>query len=170
VPDDEIDWEHPRIAIDRPSPKLDAVMEMITNHEEEPFVIFSWFRGMVDLIEDECRRRDISVVKIHGGVTSHRTQLVTDFQSGKARIFVGTIAAAGRVITLDRAHHVIFTDRSWNPNRNEQAEGRLWRRNQKNTVMVHVVETRDSIDQIRAEKIHSKAELLDAMADPSRYA
>jgi SNF2 family DNA or RNA helicase len=170
VPDDEIDWEHPRIAIDRPSPKLDAVMEMITNHEEEPFVIFSWFRGMVDLIEDECRRRDISVVKIHGGVTSHRTQLVTDFQSGKARIFVGTIAAAGRVITLDRAHHVIFTDRSWNPNRNEQAEGRLWRRNQKNTVMVHVVETRDSIDQIRWEKIHSKAELLDAMADPSRYA
>jgi SWI/SNF-related matrix-associated actin-dependent regulator of chromatin subfamily A member 5 len=170
VPDDDVDWEHPRISIGRPSPKLDALMELITNHEEESFIVFTWFRGMADLVEDECQRKGISVVKIHGGTTSNRSKLVEEFQCGKARIFVGTIASAGKVITLDRAHHVIFTDRSWNPNLNAQAEDRAWRRMQRNAVRIYTIEMADSIDQARAEKIKSKADMVDAIANPKRYA
>jgi SNF2 family DNA or RNA helicase len=169
VADEDVDWEHPQITIAKPSPKLDALMELITHHEEESFIVFTWFRGMADLVEEECKAQGISVVKMHGGVTSHRTELVERFQSGKARIFVGTIATAGKTITLDRAHHVIFTDRSWNPNRNVQAEDRAWRRNQKWPVRIYSIETRDSIDQIRWEKIQSKAEMVDAIANPGKY-
>jgi SNF2 family DNA or RNA helicase len=158
--------EAPVIVLDKPSPKLDAVMNMLINHEDEPFVVFTQFRGMADLIEAECKAKEISVVKIHGGVTSHRGELVERFQSGKARVFVGTIAAAGKTITLTRAHHVIFTDLSWNPHRNGQAVARLWRRTQRNAVRVYRIETRNSIDQIRLEKIQTKAELVEALNNP----
>ena len=158
--------EDPTLILTKPSPKLDAVMEMITSHEEEPFVIFSQFRGMADLIEAECRSAKISVVKIHGGVTSNRNELVRQFQDGEARIFVGTIAAAGKTITLTRAHHAIFTDLSWNQHRNDQAAARLWRRGQRNAVRIYTIQTRNSIDQIRLETIRTKAELVDAISNP----
>lgn len=167
--EDEMNWDMPKIVLAKPSPKLDAVMNLITTHEEEPFVVFTQFRGMADLVEEECQRLKIPVVKIHGGITSKdvRTQLVDDFQQGKARVFVGTIAAAGKTITLTRANIVIFTDRSWNPSKNEQAEDRLWRRTQRNTVRVYDILAEDSIDQIRLERINQKADWIAALLDPN---
>jgi len=163
--DDADEFDMPKIVLAKPSPKLDAVMNLVTTHEDEPFVVFSQFRGMVDLVEEECQRLKISCVKIHGGVTSKdiRTQRVEQFQDGRARVFVGTIGAAGKTITLTRSHHAIFTDRSWNPSKNAQAEDRLWRRMQKNAVRVWQIQSADSIDQVRFEKIRKKAEMIDAL-------
>lgn len=165
----DTDWDMPKIVLATPSPKLDAVMNLIETHEEEPFVVFSQFKGMVDLIEEECQRKGISVTKITGDITSkdERTKRVLDFQEGRARIFVGTIAAAGKTITLTRAHHVIFTDRSWNPSKNEQAEDRLWRRTQKNTVLVYDIIAEDTIDEYRLSRIEEKAKWIDDFLHPS---
>jgi SNF2 family DNA or RNA helicase len=168
--EDVLGEDEPRFILSAPSPKLDALMEIISWHEELPFVVFTWFRGMADLIEAECRKQGISVGKIHGGVTSNRTDIVARFQEGKDRVFVGTIAAAGKTITLTRAHHVIFTDRSPNPNRNQQAEARLWRRTQKNTVRVYDIQARNTVDQINWEKIQTKAQLIHAIQNPGVYA
>lgn len=168
----EVDAEgidSPRFLLDKPSPKLDALMEMITDHPEESFVAYSWFRAMVDLIEAECRRQKITCVKIHGGVTSHRERLVDQFQRGEARVFTGTIATVGESISLTAAHHAIFTDRSHNPNQNLQAERRLWRRGQKEGVRIYHIQSRDSIDQVRWEKIQTKADLVDAINNPGAY-
>lgn len=164
----EMDWDMPKIVLSKPSPKLDAVMNLITTHEEEPFVVFTQFRGMADLVEEECQRLKIPVVKIHGGILSKdvRTKLVEDFQDGRARVFVGTIAAAGKTITLTRANHVIFTDLSWNPSKNAQAEDRLWRRTQRNTVKVYQIVAEDSIDQVRFERINQKADWINALLNP----
>lgn len=167
----ETEWDMPKIVLAKPSPKLDAVMNLITTHEEEPFVVFSQFRGMADLVEEECQRLKIPVVKIHGAVTSkdERTRLVQEFQDGKARVFAGTIAAAGKTITLTRANHVIFTDLSWNPSKNEQAEDRLWRRTQRNTVRVHHIQSEDSIDQVRYDRITQKADWIKALLNPKGF-
>lgn len=164
----EMNWDMPKIVLAKPSPKLDAVMNLITTHEEEPFVVFTQFRGMADLVEEECHRLKIPCVKIHGGITSKdvRTSLVQEFQDGKARVFVGTIAAAGKTITLTRASHAIFTDLSWNPSKNEQAEDRLWRRTQRNTVRIYRIQSEDSIDQVRWARISQKADMIDALLNP----
>lgn len=170
--DEDSEWDLPNIVLAKPSPKLDWVMNKIQTNEEEPFVIFTQFRGMADLVEEECQRLKIPVVKIHGGITSKdtRTRLVKEFQEGKARVFVGTIAAAGKTITLTRAAHVIFTDRSWNPSKNEQAEDRLWRRTQERTVFVHDVQSVDSIDQLRFDRINSKGQWIrELLNPPKRY-
>lgn len=169
--EDEIEFDFPRIVLSKPSPKLDAVMDLVTTHEEEPFVIFTQFRGMVDLVEEECLRLGIPVVKIHGGITdkNERTRLVKEFQDGKARVFVGTIAAAGKSITLTRSHIAIFIDRSWNPSKNEQAEDRLWRRTQRNTVRIYHIEAENTIDQSRLFRINQKRDWTQAVTNPKEY-
>jgi SNF2 family DNA or RNA helicase len=168
----DVEWDFPKIVLSKPSPKLDAVMNLITTHEDEPFVVFTQFKGMADLVEEECQRLKIPVVKITGDVTSaiKRTQMVADFQEGKARVFVGTIAAAGKTITLTRANHCIFVDLSWRPTANEQAEDRLWRRTQKNTVRIYHIQSKDSIDQVRLERINQKADMISALLNPGKLA
>lgn len=168
--DDEFDttWDFPKIVLSKPSPKLDACMNLITTNEEEPFVVFTQFRGMADLVEEECQRLKIPVGKITGEVLSKdkRTRIVEDFQEGRTRVFVGTIAAAGKTITLTRANIAIFLDRSWNPSKNEQAEDRLWRRTQRNTVRIYDIQAEDSIDQIRMDRINQKADWINALMNP----
>jgi SNF2 family DNA or RNA helicase len=166
--EDDPDWDLPEIVLTRPSPKLDAVMDMLKRHEEEAFVIFTQFRGMADLIEEECLTQGITVVKITGAISrkEERTERVRQFQEGKARVFVGTIAAAGKSITLTRSHHAIFTDLSWNPSKNEQAEDRLWRRNQPNAVRIYTIQEEDSIDQVRWDRIKEKAQWIEAVMNP----
>lgn len=172
--DDEfgIEWDMPKIVLSKPSPKLDACMNIIETHAEESFVVFTQFRGMADLVEEECQSKGISVVKIHGGVGMKkgdptRTELVQKFQDGQARVFVGTIAAAGKTITLTRASHAIFLDLSWNPSKVEQAEDRLWRRTQDRTVFIHRIDSEDSIDQVRVERITKKGDWIKQLLNPS---
>lgn len=178
IPDDEwvededesVDWDFPKIVLSKPSPKLDAVMNMIETHEEEPFVVFTQFRGMADLIEEECKSKGISVVKVHGELTSKEkvTKRVADFQEGRARVIVGTIGKMGKTITLTRAHIAIFTDLSWNPSKNAQAEDRLWRRTQKNAVRIYVIEAEDTVDQYRADRIETKGRWIQEILAPKR--
>jgi SNF2 family DNA or RNA helicase len=164
----DITWDFPKIVLSKPSPKLDAIMNLITTNEEEPFVVFTQFRGMADLVEEECQRLKIPVGKITGEVLSKdkRTDIVKQFQAGETRVFTGTIAAAGKTITLTRANIAIFADRSWNPSKNEQAEDRLWRRTQRNTVRIYDIQAEDSIDQIRMDRINQKADWINALMNP----
>lgn len=166
----DVEWDTPNIVLSKPSPKLDAAMNLITTNEDEPFVVFTHYRGMADLVEEECQRLKIPVSKITGKILSkdERTRRVADFQEGRTRVFVGTIAAAGKTITLTRAHLAIFTDRFWNPSKNEQAEDRLWRRTQMETVRIYDIHSEDSIDQIRMEKIRTKKAMIDALVNPKR--
>lgn len=170
--DEDPEWDAPKIVLSKPSPKLDAVMNLIETHEEESFVVFTQFRGMADLVEEECIAKKIPVVKVHGELTSKEevTKRVSMFQDGQARVFVGTIGKAGKTITLTRASHVIFTDLSWNPSKNEQAEDRLWRRTQKRSVQVHVIEAEDTIDQYRANRIATKGRWIQELLSPPRRA
>lgn len=170
------DWEFadhesdlPRIVLCKPSPKLDIVMNMLETNEMEPFIVFTWFRGMADLVEEECHVKGIPVSKITGAVTSihDRAKAVEDFQEGRTRVFVGTIAAAGKTITLTAARHVIFTDRSWNPSKNAQAENRAWRRTTRNAVRIYDIEALDTIDEERNQRIEEKGEWVRWMVTPT---
>lgn len=165
---DDLDtWDFPNLVLTKPSPKLDAVMNLVETHEEESFVVFTQFRGMADLVQAECNSKGIPVSKIHGGITSaqKRTEIVEDFQAGRTRVFVGTIAAAGKSITLTRSHIAIFTDRSWRPSQNEQAEDRIWRRNQTETCLIYDIEAEDSVDQWRRGRIDQKFQWITKFLD-----
>ena len=159
----------PKVRITEPSPKLNAVMEAIETHEDEPFVVFTQFVDMADLVEAACQKRGIGVSKITGRIANQkvRDQAVSNFQTGVTRVFVGTIGAAGTGITLNRAHTVIFVDRNWNPSKNEQATDRIYRiDNDAEPIQVIDIVARNTIDEYRLEKIGKKALWLQQLLTP----
>jgi SNF2 family DNA or RNA helicase len=162
----------PSVRIGTPSPKLDAVLELVETNQDESFVVFTQFIGMADLVEEECKKKGIPVSKITANVTNQtqRDAAVADFQSGKSRIFVGTIGAAGTSITLNRAHTAIFMDRHWNPSKNAQAEDRIYRIDNDDTpVQIIDLVARDTIDEYRLTKIGDKAIWLRQLLTPPAH-
>lgn len=160
----------PRVRIGAPSPKLEAVMEIIKDNEEESFVVFTQFIDMANLVEDTCLRSGITVRKITGEVTnqSDREEAVASFQAGKARVFVGTIRAAGTTITLNRAHTAFFIDRDPNPSKNAQAEDRIYRiDNDEDPVQIIDIVARNTIDEYRLQEIGTKKLWLQQLLTPT---
>lgn len=164
----DMELDFPDLTITLPSPKLDAIMNMIETNESESFIVFSQFKPFVDMVEAECKRKfgPGSAVKIHGDVSDKdRRKAIETFQNGSARVFAGTIAAAGKTITLTKAQHVIFADRHWNPSKNAQAEARAWRFGQKNAVRVYDVIAEGTIDESRIKRIDEKGSWVETFLD-----
>jgi SNF2 family DNA or RNA helicase len=139
-----------------PSSKLDAVIDIIGD-TDEPIVVFSQFRQMVDLLAQRLRRASISHGLITGKVPSKdRARVIGDFQAGRLRVVAGTIKAGGIGIDLYRASTVVFLDRDWSPSANKQAEDRLWRAGQKNAVQVIDIMARNTVDFGRKQAIDLK--------------
>jgi SNF2 family DNA or RNA helicase len=152
----------PKVILGEGSPKLDAAFEKVDEALEsnQGIVLFTHFQAMADLMEARCQKLGITSAKVTGAVLSQKTRdaAVADFQSGKAKVFVGTIGAAGTSITLTAARTLIFTDRHWNPSKNAQAEDRVWRIGQKYPVNIWDILARDTIDEERLKKIWLKAQ------------
>lgn len=159
----------PDISIGDPSPKFDAVMEKVEEcmEEGESLVVFSQFKAVVEGIAARCRKAKIPVSTFSGADPnqSRRDQSVADFQAGKTRVFCGTIEAAGTTITLTRANQLIFTDRHWNPSKNEQAEDRIWRINQPNACRIWDIVMDDTIDDERLRRIWEKAQWVNEVVN-----
>jgi SNF2 family DNA or RNA helicase len=151
----------PKVKLIDPSAKLDRLEELIDGNPNEPLVLFSQSRSMVDLAVARLRARGITAMPYTGTVSQpDRDRAVQLFQRGDVQVLAGTIHAGGEGITLHRASTVVFLDRAWNPTRNKQAEDRLHRIGQKNPVQVIDIIARDTVDMGRLQRIASKWEEL----------
>lgn len=159
------------ISIGEPSPKVDALFEIIDEHPDEQFVVFSCFPSVAEMVRARCEKKGIQAVKYAGGNVSQseRDLAVSKFQDGYARVFSGTIGAAGTSITLNSAHTAVFLDRHWNPSKNEQAEDRIYRiDNDAVPVQITDIHVRDSIDQYKSDRIETKARWLREFLTPRK--
>jgi SNF2 family DNA or RNA helicase len=135
---------------------------------DEQVIIFSQFSTMVDMIEDylnnEC---GIETVKITGKVSqARRTEIAKAFQEeGGPRVMVVTTTAGGVALTLDRASTVIFTDETWDPDDQEQAEDRAHRASRLHQVTCYYLRSKNTIQEYIANLVEGKAitnrEILD---------
>ncbi len=94
--------------------------------------------------------------------TKDRQPMIDRFQSGKNKVFVGTIKAGGVGITLTAAQTVILVDRPWTPGDAVQAEDRLHRIGQAGNVTslwLQANGTDEAIDAI-LEKKQERIELV----------
>lgn len=158
-----------------PSPKLDALDRMMTGRpfecvdeetglvvvreipKDEPLVIFSTFRDMVDMAAARMDEAGISYVSVKGGAGEMSPdEAAKIFQAGDVRVFMGTVETVGESVTLIRAHIVTFIDRHWSPRVNKQAQGRIRRIGQLRTPWIIDIKTRDTVDQIRLDRVRTK--------------
>ena len=156
-----------RVRLTEPSSKLDALMEILDDTEDQ-VVVFSRFRQLVSLLARRLEDRSIPYSRITGDVpNAERAGVVQRFQRGESRVFIGTIGAGGVGINLHAASIVVFLDRDWSPALNLQAEDRLHRIGQKNAVQVIDIMARKTVDAGRHQKLEiKKSWIAQVLGDP----
>ncbi len=114
--------------------KIPAMVEYIEDMEEQgtPLVVFSAHRAPIDALKD----RPGWCVITGNTCETDRVSIVNRFQNGELKGVGATIRAAGIALTLTKASRCLFVDREWTPALNRQAEDRLHRVGQKNSVQI----------------------------------
>jgi SNF2 family DNA or RNA helicase len=149
--------EYDQVVLTEPSSKLDAIMEILDDNPDKPFVVFSNFRQLVDLFEARLKRKNIPYSIITGKVPAHlRGEEIRKFQDGETRVFTGTLAAGGVGITLTRADTMLLTDRHYSPAINEQAIARIDRIGQTVPTQVVDIVAQGTVDFSRIKDAEAK--------------
>lgn len=136
------------------SSKQDLAVELITDNEDEAFVVFSWYKAGATSLGARLDRLNIPNFVVTGD-TKHdtRAEYINAFQAGTGRVFIGTLSTLGESITLHRASNAIFLDRSWNPGVNAQAADRIYRIGQTRPVTITHLVARDTVDELRVAPV-----------------
>ncbi|MFI6681777.1 DEAD/DEAH box helicase [Kribbella sp. NPDC050470] len=152
--------------LERRSGKLAALDELldVILAEGESVLIFSQYVEMCRLIEAHLAARQIKSLFLHGGIgVRKREQLVAEFQSGEAQVFLLSLKAGGVGLTLTQATHVVHYDRWWNPAVEDQATDRAYRIGQDRPVQVHRLVTENTLEDRISTVIAAKRNLADAV-------
>ena len=94
-----------------------------------------------------------------------RIPIVEEFQSGRKRVFIGGLRAAGTGITLTRAATLVFFESDWNPATMRQGEDRVARIGQKRMVNILHPVLNNSIDANMVQKMVAKQAVIDKVLD-----
>lgn len=150
------------------SSKLEGCMELLESLRAsgKKTLLFSSFTSVLELIEDECRRRHFSVLKLTGSTSKEdRRSYVQRFQSGDADVFLISLKAGGTGLNLTAAEAVIHYDPWWNLSAENQATDRAYRIGQMNSVQVFKLIMKDSIEERITELQKKKKDLTDVFVE-----
>lgn len=143
--------------------KLPMVMDHLVNvlESESKVVIFGYHHGVIDGLEEGLK--DYGVVVVDGRtVMGARQKAVELFQtSPHTRVIVGSIGAMGVGWTLTAASYVAFAELDWVPGNISQAEDRLHRIGQHNSVLVQHLMLNGSMDGRMAKTIVAKQRVIE---------
>jgi SNF2 family DNA or RNA helicase len=129
-------------------------------------LIFSEFKKSLDLFQIICTKAGIRSFILHGGLTSTaKDELVKTFQDEDTpvRVMMLTMGTGGVGLNLQRANKMIILDPTWDPKKEEQAIGRIYRIGQTRDVRVvrlaYVNAVEDAIRALQAKK-HEEARVV----------
>jgi SWI/SNF-related matrix-associated actin-dependent regulator 1 of chromatin subfamily A len=124
----------------------------------EHVVIFAHHREVISYLLKELDSYNCSSIR-GGTALDERNNIVVDFQSGKIRVLVCNIKAAGVGLTLTRASHVIFIEMPWTSADVHQAIDRCHRIGQKNAVLAQFLVIENSFDSLLINAILKKEKI-----------
>ena len=114
---------------------ISTIKETIDNGHK--ILLFSSFKGALDLVSKEFKKNDITYYEINGSIVGKkRMELVNKFNNDNTNVFLITLKAGGTGLNLTSADVVIHLDLWWNPQAENQATDRAHRIGQKNKVTV----------------------------------
>lgn len=114
------------VAFAKPSCKLDALLEILDEiPQDEAVIVWAASRKLIALCADELRKKKITFVELSGRYSiTERGQSEALFRDGEARVALCTFDAVSEGVTLNRARHAVFLQRSNKMIQNRQAEKR----------------------------------------------
>jgi SNF2 family DNA or RNA helicase len=125
-------------------------------------LLFSQFTSMLALISHELAQRKIPFCTLTGA-SNNRQQIVDEFQSGAARVFLVSLKAGGTGLNLTAADTVIHYDPWWNPAAQAQATDRAYRIGQTKPVFVYNLIVAGSVEERMLALQQRKRALADSL-------
>ena len=144
--------------------KADAVIDHVTAAlEEGPVILFAHHKE----VQAKIARAFPGACAVINGDTKleDRQKFVEDFQAGTIDLIIGGFGPMGTGWTLTRSAHVVFAELDWVPGNLSQAEDRAHRIGQTNSVLVQHIVLEGSLDELIAEKIVKKQDVIDRALD-----
>jgi SNF2 family DNA or RNA helicase len=121
------EWED-HVILAEPSCKIDAFMNDLEDFGDDQIVVFAVSKQLINLLSKKLEKKGIAHGLITGDQnTDERQAYMDEFQAGKIKYMLCTVAAGGTGITLTKARVAVFLQRSWSMIDNIQAEARVHR-------------------------------------------
>jgi hypothetical protein len=154
---------HPKlVGSDAASGKTETLFELLDSlvAEGQKVLVFSQFVQMLQLLEAECRQRQIST-HLLTGQTKDRQQVVNAFQNDPSPgVFLLSLRAAGTGLNLTTASYVVLYDPWWNPAVEAQAIDRSHRIGQTQTVNAYRLISPGTVEEKIWELQQNKAQTI----------
>jgi hypothetical protein len=154
---------HPSlVGSDTASGKTDTLFELLDPlvADGQKVLVFSQFVQMLQLLEKECRARQITT-HVLTGQTKDRQQVVSEFQADNSPgVFLLSLRAAGTGLNLTNASYVVLYDPWWNPAVEAQAIDRSHRIGQTQTVNAYRLIAPGTVEEKIWELQQSKARTI----------
>ena len=151
--------------------KLHHVIDFVKNimEIEESVVVFCHHKSIHKLLHESLQ--EFNPAAIIGGQTDKiRQENIDNFQNGETKLIIVGLRAGNLGINLTRAKYVIFAELDWSPAIHRQAEDRLHRIGQKNTVFAYYLIGKRTLDEHVANILVDKSYEIDAIMDETQDA
>mmetsp|Transcript_28148 Transcript_28148/g.45196 ORF Transcript_28148/g.45196 Transcript_28148/m.45196 type:complete len:935 (-) Transcript_28148:1633-4437(-) len=150
--------------------KTAAAADYILNAVEstDKVLVFAHHLQVLDSLQTELTRKKVKFMRIDGGVsTTQRHENVKKFQDPKSGVKVALLGltSAGQGITLTAASTVIFVEMHWTPGILVQAEDRVHRIGQTNSVNIIYLTAKNTLDDIVWAMIERKLDTVGKAID-----
>jgi SNF2 family DNA or RNA helicase len=153
-----------RVTLCEPSPKLDALEEIMEELGDRPLVACAESKQLINMA---ARRMEKAHVP-HGLITGDQSQWERDrnlkqFQAGELRILLFTVQAGGTGLTMTAADTIVFLQRSWSMIANKQAEDRVHRIGSEAHESINVIDiiTRGTVEERQVIRLYDKLKRLE---------
>jgi len=146
--------------------KLPHVINFVKNimEIEESVVVFCHHKAIHSLLHQSLA--EFKPASIIGGQSdTYRQQQIDSFQNGETKLMIAGLRAGNVGINLTRAKYVIFAELDWSPAIHLQAEDRLHRIGQKNTVFAYYLIGNGTLDEHVAQVLVDKSYEIDSIMD-----
>jgi SNF2 family DNA or RNA helicase len=144
------DTDDAHVRMVEPSPKLDALEDILEELEDKQVAVCAFHRQLVELAAARLTKAGITFGMITGGQTVYERDLaLRQFQAGQLRVLLFTISAGGTGLTMTAADTLVFLQRSWSMVDNKQAEDRIHRIGAEKHESITIIDivTRDSVEE-----------------------
>ena len=161
-----------RMYVDTGKVKLEMVREYVKELciSGGKLLVFAAHLDMVEGIRSCVEKEKLGYMLISGETPpSERFENVQRFQENEScRVAILSIMAASQGLTLTAADTVVFAELHWTPGIIEQAENRAHRIGQKNSVNVHYLIAKGTLDDAMWRMINNKVKVTSTALDGKR--
>ncbi len=146
--------------------KLPHVINFVKNimEIEESVVVFCHHKSIHKLLNQHLSEF-LPATIIGGQSDKFRQEQIDSFQNGQTKLMIAGLRAGNVGINLNRAKYVIFAEMDWSPAIHQQAEDRLHRIGQKNTVFAYYLIGNGTLDDHVANVLVNKSFEIDSIMD-----